>query len=149
VLWLADKAYTAYTLYHDAQAVRNGEMTAVEFGVQHSTDFLPGSGFARGGVRGVRALTRLGGREAENLASREVKREATTAGVKQLERTEAQEGERELFRSMREAPGGGPELGESARSLGARRNVDIKLDQAGQVQPGTGGMSVSPGSPAN
>jgi RHS repeat-associated protein len=134
-IWVADKAYTAYTLYNDVQAVRSGEMTNAEFAVQHATDFIPGSGFARGGVRGVRALTRLGGREAENLAataSRELER-GTASGVKQLEHTEAKEGEGELFRSMREAPGGGPKVGESARTLGARRGVDIKPDQAGQV----------------
>ena len=54
----------------------------------------------------------------------------------------------DLFRSMRDG-GGGPEVGPSARTLGARPGTDIPVDSAGTVHPSTGGVSVSPGSPAN
>jgi RHS repeat-associated protein len=54
----------------------------------------------------------------------------------------------DLFRSMRDA-GGVPEVGPSARTLGARPGTDIPVDSAGMVHPNTGGVSVSPGSPTN
>ena len=47
-----------------------------------------------------------------------------------------------LFRGMRAAPDGLPELGESAKSLGVRRNTDIPVVD-GVVEPHTGGMSVN------
>jgi hypothetical protein len=54
-----------------------------------------------------------------------------------------------LFRSMNTAPDGKPELGESARTLGARREIDIPVDDHDNVVPGVGGMSVSPDEPEN
>jgi hypothetical protein len=53
-----------------------------------------------------------------------------------------------LYRSMKAAPDGRPELGPSARTLGARPEDDI-LVVANIVRPGTGGMSVAPGAPRN
>jgi len=44
---------------------------------------------------------------------------------------------------------GTPIIGESARSLGARRYKDTPVDDAGLVRPGLGGMSVSPDDPLN
>jgi len=49
---------------------------------------------------------------------------------------------------MREDSDGGPTVGPSARMLGVRINVDIPVI-AGQVKPGTGGMSVAPDRPEN
>ncbi len=53
----------------------------------------------------------------------------------------------QLFRAMRGA-GGGPEIGPTARTLGVRPGVDIPVCE-GCVAPGTGGMSVAPGTPMN
>jgi hypothetical protein len=50
---------------------------------------------------------------------------------------------------MRLDPDGGPALGESARKLGVRQAIDIEPDPESVVQPASGGMSVSPGSPEN
>jgi hypothetical protein len=44
---------------------------------------------------------------------------------------------------------GGVRTGASARTLGARANIDIPVDEDGFVEPGTGGMSVSPHTPEN
>jgi hypothetical protein len=54
-----------------------------------------------------------------------------------------------LFRSMQQATDGGPVVGESARRLGARQEIDVELGRDSMVQPTSGGMSVSPGSPEN
>lgn len=54
-----------------------------------------------------------------------------------------------LFRSMQSAEDGLPLLDASSRTLGARPQVDIPIDDSGMVQPGTGGMSVSPDDPRN
>jgi hypothetical protein len=54
-----------------------------------------------------------------------------------------------LCRGMREAPGGGPAIGPSARTLGVRPDIDIPVDPSGSVHPGTGGMSVAPDTPRN
>jgi hypothetical protein len=56
--------------------------------------------------------------------------------------------DRILYRAMREDPAGGPMVGPTARTLGARPHVDI-LVVAGQVRPNTGGMSVAPYHPGN
>ncbi|MFN2595200.1 MAG: RHS repeat domain-containing protein [Actinomycetota bacterium] len=48
-----------------------------------------------------------------------------------------------LFRGMRGAADGSPELGSSAKTLGARPGIDITVDEGGMVRPGTGGMSVN------
>src|SRR4051812_13363208 len=48
-----------------------------------------------------------------------------------------------IYRSMR-ADDGMPAIGRSAVCLGVRIPEDIQPDQSGQVQPGTGGMSVAP-----
>jgi hypothetical protein len=53
-----------------------------------------------------------------------------------------------LYRAMREDPGGGPMTGPSARTLGVRPHVDIRVI-AEQVQPNSGGMSVAPDHPGN
>ena len=47
-----------------------------------------------------------------------------------------------LFRGMRAAPDGFPELGETAKTLGVRPNTDIPVVN-GTVDPATGGMSVN------
>jgi hypothetical protein len=52
-----------------------------------------------------------------------------------------------LYRAMREDGEGHPEVGESARRLGARPGIDIPVDDEEEVEPFTGGMSVSPDSP--
>lgn len=39
--------------------------------------------------------------------------------------------------------------GASARTLGARGNIDIPVNEDGFVEPGMGGMSVSPATPDN
>jgi len=61
---------------------------------------------------------------------------------------EAEPGEL-LFRGMQQDPDGFPVVGESARRLGARREIDIEVGEDDRVQPTSGGMSVSPGSPTN
>ena len=53
-----------------------------------------------------------------------------------------------VYRAMREDAGGGPLIGATARTLGARPQVDI-LIVGGQVRPYTGGMSVAPDRPEN
>ncbi len=54
----------------------------------------------------------------------------------------------ELFRGMKEEPKGMPEIGETSRSLGVRPGFDVPATAAGDlVQPGQGGMSVSPDDP--
>jgi len=53
-----------------------------------------------------------------------------------------------LFRGMK-TNGNEPEVGPSARTLGARPNVDIPVDSNGNVHPGTGGISVAPQTPLN
>ncbi len=53
-----------------------------------------------------------------------------------------------LFRGIKESARGGPEVGESARTLGVRPGIDVpSTARGGLVQPGEGGMSVSPGTP--
>ena len=56
-----------------------------------------------------------------------------------------------LYRSMRVAEDGLPEVAPTARTLGARpgTDADIVVDAEGNVHPGTGGMSVSPNDPMN
>lgn len=57
----------------------------------------------------------------------------------------------ELFRSMKESPDGGPEIGPSARTLGVRPGIDVPLlaGTEGLVGPGEGGWSVAPDNPLN
>jgi len=52
-----------------------------------------------------------------------------------------------LYRSMRVAEDGLPELGRSARTLGVRPRIDVLVDANGLVRGGIGGMSVAPDSP--
>jgi hypothetical protein len=54
-----------------------------------------------------------------------------------------------VYRAMREDPQGGPMVGPTARTLGARPHVDVIFDSAGLVHPGTGGLSVAPDRPEN
>jgi hypothetical protein len=54
-----------------------------------------------------------------------------------------------LFRAMQQDPDGSAVVGESARKLGARQAIDIEPGPESVVQPASGGMSVSPGSPEN
>ncbi len=54
-----------------------------------------------------------------------------------------------LDRGMEETPDGEPAIGPSARTLGARPHIDIRVDLSGSVHPGTGGMSVAPNTPSN
>ena len=48
-----------------------------------------------------------------------------------------------IYRGMIET-GNGPQIGDTARTLGVRANVDIQIDGNRMVHPDTGGMSVSP-----
>lgn len=48
-----------------------------------------------------------------------------------------------VYRGMRDN-NGVPETGTFARTLGARAEKNIHVDQSGMVYPGTGGMSVAP-----
>lgn len=52
-----------------------------------------------------------------------------------------------LFRAMKDDGDGCPECGASARELGVRLDGDIEISDEGFVEPGKGGMSVSPESP--
>lgn len=54
-----------------------------------------------------------------------------------------------LFRGMQRDSDGEAVVGESARSLGARREIDIELNEEAFVTSEAGGMSVSPGGPEN
>jgi hypothetical protein len=54
-----------------------------------------------------------------------------------------------VFRGMLSWDDGKPLLGRSAKCLGIRVPADIKPDVAGNVHPGTGGMSVAPDSSLN
>lgn len=48
-----------------------------------------------------------------------------------------------LYRAMKPADDGLPVTGSTARSLGARPNLDLRIDGHGYVQPCTGGMSIT------
>jgi hypothetical protein len=50
---------------------------------------------------------------------------------------------------MKPAEDGLPTIGNTARSLGVRPNVDIEIDVHGRVYPCTGGMSISADSVQN
>ena len=56
-----------------------------------------------------------------------------------------------IYRGMREASDGQPEIGRSGSTLGVRPgpgdNTDIPVDHSGDVVPKTGGMSVAPETP--
>ena len=54
-----------------------------------------------------------------------------------------------LYRGMQETPAGEPAIGPSARTLGARPHIDIRVDLSGSVHPGTGGMFAAPDTPSN
>ena len=54
-----------------------------------------------------------------------------------------------LYRAMLPASNGAPECGSTARTLGARPEIDIPVDATGRVHPGTGGLSVAPDSPTS
>lgn len=54
-----------------------------------------------------------------------------------------------LYRAMTADDGGMPRLDASARTLGARPSIDVPGDASDIVEPGTGGMSASGGSPEN
>jgi hypothetical protein len=51
-----------------------------------------------------------------------------------------------LYRAIRIDYDGRPLLAPTARGLGVRPDIDIPVDDAGMVEPGTGGMSVAEGS---
>lgn len=54
-----------------------------------------------------------------------------------------------LYRGMRKASDGHPEVGRTARTLGVRRGVDIPVDVDDVVFGGAGGMSVAPDWPGH
>jgi hypothetical protein len=55
-----------------------------------------------------------------------------------------------LFRAMKENAQGYPEIGASARTLGVRPGFDVPAHNPSDlVQPGQGGLSVSPDNPMN
>lgn len=60
-----------------------------------------------------------------------------------------EESSKTFYRAMIPASDGGPACGSTARTLGARSEVDIPVDASGRVHPGTGGMSVVPDSPTH
>lgn len=57
-----------------------------------------------------------------------------------------------IYRAMRQAADGGPEVGRGSRFLGVRPGTgyatDIPVDPEGHVHPCSGGLSVAPGDPA-
>jgi len=53
-----------------------------------------------------------------------------------------------IYRGMREGEELLPQIGETARTLGVRPDIDIPISN-GQVFPNSGGVSVSPNSPSN
>ncbi|HTH61499.1 MAG TPA: contractile injection system protein, VgrG/Pvc8 family [Paraburkholderia sp.] len=55
----------------------------------------------------------------------------------------------DVYRAMKTGSDGFPIAEPTARGLGARPNVDIPVGFDGMVHPGTGGISVAPGSAAN
>ena len=61
---------------------------------------------------------------------------------------------KDLYRTMRKGPDGLPVVAPTARTLGVRTegnssHPDLPVDSNGNVQPGTGGMSVAPDTPYN
>jgi hypothetical protein len=52
-----------------------------------------------------------------------------------------------LYRAMEENGEGRPRVGPTARRLGVRPGWDIPVDDYGEVEPYSGGMSVTPDSP--
>jgi hypothetical protein len=54
-----------------------------------------------------------------------------------------------VLRAMKRSQAGLPKTGASARTLGARANIDIPVDEDERVEPDVGGMSVSPPPPDN
>jgi hypothetical protein len=55
-----------------------------------------------------------------------------------------------LFRSMKEDDGGVPEAAANARALGVRPGIDVPaVGDEETIQPGQGGVSVSPDDPLN
>jgi hypothetical protein len=54
-----------------------------------------------------------------------------------------------VLRAMKPNEDGLPKPGWSARTLGARCNIDVPVNEDGFVEPETGGMSVSPPPPEN
>ena len=55
---------------------------------------------------------------------------------------------RQFYRAMTPDGNGLPTVGRTARSLGVRAS-DVTVGPDGSIAPGTGGMSVAPGSPWN
>lgn len=61
----------------------------------------------------------------------------------------------QVFRAMKQADDGYPEIGDSARTLGARfahrfeKGVDILIGDDGRIRPKSGGISVAINSPEN
>jgi len=54
-----------------------------------------------------------------------------------------------ILRAMKLGENSLPKPGWSARTLGARCNIDVPIAEDGRVSPGLGGMSVSPPPPEN
>ena len=55
-----------------------------------------------------------------------------------------------LFRAMRKDADGFPEVGANARALGVRPGIDVLATLPSEmIQPGQGGLSVSPDDPMN
>jgi RHS repeat-associated protein len=73
----ADRAYTAYTIYRDAEKVRSGEMSGTEFLVEHGPDAIPG----RGAVRAGRAVAE-GGQKLFGVFKRSGREVVDAAGHK-------------------------------------------------------------------
>jgi hypothetical protein len=63
-----------------------------------------------------------------------------------LSQNETSSPESLYYRTMTPDADGFPVVGRSARMLGVRIPQDVAPDEGGFVQPGTGGMSVAPGS---
>jgi hypothetical protein len=51
------------------------------------------------------------------------------------------------YRAMEEDGEGRPTVGDTARRLGVRAGIDIPVDDEDEVEPFSGGMSVTPDSP--
>ena len=54
-----------------------------------------------------------------------------------------------VFRAMKTADDGLPQIGDSARQLGVRIGVDVEIGEDGLIRAKSGGMSVAIDSPNN
>jgi RHS repeat-associated protein len=95
----------------------------------------------------TRVVTKHGD-EAASVVSTVSRNADEAAQLASKNADELAQGNRKLFRGMKETAEGLPEVGDTARTLGVRPGLDIPVE-GGIVKPGTGGMSVAPDTPMN